>query len=387
MTKNIEEAIVKYMTGTATAKDLTMLSNWIKKQSNKEELEAFIKDYYAIEYSINDSHTDLAVNKLLSSIKKRKELTIPKKPNYSFKYAAAIIAVVILTGVYLFRENIFQQDLSQEITKEIKVGTDKAILTLANGAEIQLGAQEKYEEDEFSSNGSILEYFKNDDAKNSENIEYHYLTVPRGGKFTIVLSDGTQVWLNSDSKLKYPSKFRKGDSRKVELVYGEAYFDVSPANKNKGADFRVLNKEQEVKVLGTEFNLKAYKDEINTFTTLVEGKISLKYQDHKKILSPGQQASYNFEENSILTKTIDIYNETSWKDGIFSFDNKPLSDIMKVLSRWYDVEFSFSNQELKEEQFIGILSKNQDIENILEQIKNSGIINNYKIKNNEITIE
>ena len=387
MTQNIEKAIIRYITNTATSNDLNKLSEWVKTPSNQEELEAFIKDHHAILYSINDTNTDQAVNRLLSSIRKRKELNISKKPNYSFKYAAAIIALVILTGVYLFRENIFQQDLSQDLTKEIKVGTDKAILTLADGSEIQLGAQEKYKEEQFSSNGSILQYFKNKERKSSSGLEYHYLTVPRGGKFTIVLSDSTKVWLNSDSRLKYPSKFTKGESRKVELVYGEAYFDVSPANKNKGADFRVFNKEQEVKVLGTEFNLKAYKEEMNTFTTLVEGRISLKYQDQEEKLVPGQQATYNFDEKAIVTKTIDIYNETSWKDGIFSFDNKPLSEIMKVLSRWYDVEFRFSNDEIQEEQFIGILSKNQDIESILEQIKNSGIINNYKITNNEVAIE
>ena len=100
-----------------------------------------------------------------------------------------------------------------------------------------------------------------------------------------------------------------------------------------------------------------------------------------------EYAVYNLKNKVILTKTIDIYNEISWKDGIFSFDNKPLGDIMKVLSRWYDVKFIFSNEQTKNEQFIGILSKDQEIESILLQLKNSGIIKNYKIKNSEIEIE
>ena len=203
----------------------------------------------------------------------------------------------------------------------------------------------------------------------------------------ITLSDGTKVWLNSDSRLKYPTKFKEGESRMVELVYGEAYFDVSPAANNQGANFKVFNHNQEVKVLGTEFNIKAYVDDKDVLTTLVEGKINLKVEDEEQILLPGQQAKYDAFKNRIVTKSIDVYNETSWKDGIFSFDNKPLHEIMKVLSRWYDVDIKFINEEIEDEEFVGVLSKNQEIEEILSQIKNTGLINNYKIENNEVNIE
>ncbi|MEO2070155.1 MAG: FecR family protein [Zunongwangia sp.] len=386
MTKTIEKAIIRYITGTASADELTMLSKWVEKPSNQKQLQTFIEDYYAIQYNIYEPNTDRAVHRLLSSIKKRKTLDYKKKRHYFIKYAAAIVTIISLIGGYTFKENLFTNELSQSATEEIKAGTDKAILTLGDGSEIQLGEQEVYTSEKFGSNGSTLEYFDND-KHSSNTTNYHYLTVPRGGKFMIKLSDGTKVWLNSDSRLKYPEKFKKGESRKVELVYGEAYFDVSSSSKNNGADFRVYNKGKEIQVLGTQFNIKAYNEEQQIFTTLVEGKISFKYEDHEKILSPGQQAIYNLKNKVILTKTIDIYNEISWKDGIFSFDNKPLGDIMKVLSRWYDVKFIFSNEQTKNEQFIGILSKDQEIESILLQLKNSGIIKNYKIKNSEIEIE
>tara|TARA_B100000378_G_scaffold223554_1_gene187138 strand:- start:36 stop:1196 length:1161 start_codon:yes stop_codon:yes gene_type:complete len=385
MTKTIEKAIIRYIIGIATADDLKMLSKWVKTPSNQKKLQTFIEDYYAIQYNIYEPNTDHAVDRLLSSIEKRKRLDYRKKRNYFLKYAAAIVTILILIGGYRFKENLFTKDLSQSATEQIKVGTDKAILTLADGSEIQLGQQEVYKSEKFGSNGSKLEYFDHDHSSNTT--DYHYLTVPRGGKFMIILSDGTKVWLNSDSRLKYPEKFKKGESRKVELVYGEAYFDVSPSTKHKGADFRVYNKGQQIQVLGTQFNIKSYEEEHQIFTTLVEGKVSFKYEDHKKMLAPGEQAIYNLQNKVILTKTIDIYNETSWKDGVFSFDNKPLGDIMKVLSRWYDVKFIFSNEQTKNEQFIGILSKDQEIESILLQLKNSGIIKNYKIKNSEIAIE
>ena len=389
MTESIKKAIIRYITRSATANDLNLLSEWIEIASNKKEFEAFIQDYYAITYSVNNPDADRAVNKLLHAIKKRKKLAYRKKRRYVIYYAAAIFIVGIFIGSYIFRDYLLTPNSSTSFTQEIKAGTDKAVLTLDDGSEIQLGKKEVFQAGNFGSNGTKLKYSrKRKDASDTSRIAYHYLTVPRGGKFMIELSDGTKVWLNSDSRLKYPTKFKRGDSRKVELVYGEAYFDVFPATEYEGADFRVYNNGQEVQVLGTEFNIKAYKDESNIYTTLVEGKVTLKYHDKKQKLAPGQQAIYDFNKNVIVTKTIDrIYNEISWKEGVFSFDNKPLREIMKVLSRWYDVEFKFLNKDTQNEEFIGVLSKNQDIEEILSQIKKSGIITNYKIENNEVSIE
>lgn len=389
ISEHIKKALIRYITRSATANDLNLLSEWVKEPSNKKEFEDFIKDYYAISYSINEPDTDRAVYKLMYAIKQRKEFANRRKRRYMFKYAAAVFTLVVLLGTYIYRDNLFLLNSPAASTKEIKAGTDKAVLTLADGSEIQLGKKEVFQVTNFGSNGTKLEYFNKNETAGSEDSApaYHYLTVPKGGKFNIELADGTKVWLNSDSRLKYPVEFKRGKSRGVELIYGEAYFDVAPAEDNQGADFKVYNKGQVVEVLGTEFNIKAYNEESEIYTTLVEGKVTLTFQDKKQLLAPGQQTIYNFNENVVVTKSIDIYNETSWKDGFFSFDNKPLREIMNVLSRWYDVKFNFLNKEIQNEEFIGLLSKNQDIDEILLQIKNLGIINNYKIENNEIDIE
>ena len=385
MTERIKKAIIRYITSSATAKDLEELSEWVKIDSNKKEFESFIKDYYAITYSINNSDTDRAVYKLMYEIKKRKEHTLFKKRRKMMYYAAAALVLCISIGSYLFRENIFNTTITVVANQGGKAGTDKAILTLSDGSEIQLGQKEVFEEEYYESTGTKLAYFSK--RADDEAIVYHNLTVPRGGKFMIELADGTKVWLNSDTQIKYPTKFKKGESRTVQLLYGEAYFDVSPATKHGGANFKVFNNEQEVQVLGTEFNIKAYADENDIYTTLVEGKVVLNYEDKTQDLTPGQQAVYKYHDKVMTTKMIDVYNETSWKEGVFSFDNKPLGEIMTVLSRWYDIEFKFLNKETQNEEFIGVLSKNQDIEEILSQIKHLGIINNYKIESNEITIE
>ena len=177
------------------------------------------------------------------------------------------------------------------------------------------------------------------------------------------------------------------ETREVELVYGEAYFDVSPSTKHKGSTFKVFQNKQEVQVLGTEFNIKAYKDEGNIYTTLVEGKVIISIDDRKQNLEANQQSSFSLNTNNILVKTVDVYNETSWKEGVFSFENQSLKEILKVLSRWYDIEVVFKNKTIEKEEFIGVLVMDQNLEEILSNIKNFGIIKDFKIEGKKVTLE
>jgi len=388
MEGNIEQALTRYLTNAATQEDLKALSDWVEKPLNKEELESFIKDYYTIGYTLNTPNTDLAVQKLLTSIGERKRLRILHRLRTFSRYAAAVLVVIILIAGFQYGGNLYNNTYAT--SEEIKVGTDKATLTLEDGSEIQLGENEIFQKNSYLTNGTQLEYLGDLEAFSERaEMRYHYLTIPRGGKFSIILADGTKVWLNSDSRLKYPAQFKAGRSREVTLEYGEAYFEVSSATKHDGAAFIVYNDDQKVEVLGTQFNIKAYQDDATILTTLVEGKVKLHIEKDtiEHILKPGQQAEYDTQEQSLTTKPVDIYNEISWKDGVFSFDNKSLLEITKVLSRWYDVKFKFLDEQLKKEEFIGVLSKNQHIDDILMQIKHLGIINNYKIEKNEIEIE
>lgn len=229
-------------------------------------------------------------------------------------------------------------------------------------------------------------YQKEATAKTAE-VLYNYLTIPRGGQFFVELSDGTKVWLNSESKLKYPVHFIEGKPRNVELVYGEAYFDVSPSANHKGASFNVSSRGQSIEVIGTAFNVKAYKDETMTYTTLVEGRIALNTQNKSRVLEPNQQALLNEINLSVEVKPVDVYNEISWKDGVFSFKGKSLKELTRVISRWYDVDVVFKNKEVESMTFKGVLGKNQPIEDILSSIKSASTINTYEIINNTIYIE
>jgi len=170
------------------------------------------------------------------------------------------------------------------------------------------------------------------------------------------------------------------------IVYGEAYFEVSPSSEHEGAKFKVLNQSQEIEVLGTKFNLKAYEDDSNIYTTLVEGKVSVSSENANRMLAPNEQASLNRNDHVMTIATVNAYHEIAWKNGIFSFRGKPLKDIMKVLSRWYDVEIIIENKKLESVKFKGTLSKRQSIEEILSIMK-SNTINNYEINGKSIILK
>ncbi|TGV02177.1 FecR family protein [Flavivirga rizhaonensis] len=319
------------------------------------------------------------------------ERKIQQQTRKSFKFwyygAAATVALLITIG-FVFNKTNQDQDFDEPIivNNNIKIGTDKATLTLEDGSDVILEKGQVYESNHVASNGEELVYKTSKQKQTTDN--YNILTIPRGGQFYILLSDGTKVWLNSESQLKYPIAFTEGKTRQVELVYGEAYFDVSPNTEHKGAKFKVFNRSQEVEVLGTEFNIKAYKDDTNISTLLVEGKVSVSTAVENQVLVPNQQSTLNLETNKIsITTVADVYNETAWRDGIFSFENKPLKEIFKVLSRWYDMDVIIENKVKTEERFIGTFNKSNSIEDILIAIKSTNFINSYEINDKTLTIK
>ena len=179
----------------------------------------------------------------------------------------------------------------------------------------------------------------------------------------------------------------EGETRQVELIYGEAYFEVTPSTQFNGSRFKVVSQSQEVEVLGTEFNIRAYKNENLTFTTLVKGKVNVNSKGLKHRLKPNQQLSFNLKTDQLNISFVDVFSEISWKEGIFSFEDKSLHDIMKVLSRWYDIEVVFEDENIKKEEFFGLIRKDQDLEKIMKTIKDYGIIKNYEFKNKMLTIK
>lgn len=383
-----DREIIKYLKGLSTKKEQQQVEDWIIASKKNTEYFNLIKATYTAE-TFNQTSENTDVNLAFSDFESAKKPIAQlsnRKNNYLIYAAAASIALII--AVYIFSKDDVENDDLHTVTYEnnIKIGTDKAILTLEDGSRVALEKGQTYKAENVESTGEKIIYRK---AKKSTQpkIAYNTLTIPRGGQFYVELSDDTKVWLNSESQLRYPVTFTAGATRKVELVYGEAYFEVSPSTAHQGAKFKVLSQEHEVEVLGTQFNLKAYKDEVNIYTTLVEGKVSILANGEKNLLFPNQQSSYNPNTTKVNITAIDVFNTISWKNGIFSFERKSLYDIMKVLARWYDFNVTYQNPKIKSIEFTGILDRDQSIEDILSTIKDLGYINSFGIQDKRIVLE
>ncbi|RXM41582.1 FecR family protein [Flavobacterium sp. YO64] len=384
----ISKLLIKRKLKVLTNSEKIELKDFAKKNSFVKEIK--IKNLVDKIDSYSEIDTEKAWEKLEAKYQeknKRPVFRLSKKT--LFKYAAAAMVTSLLTVTFLYKDKIFST--STEIPavvknniENIKPGTDKATLTLGDGSKIALEKGTPIKTQNAHINGGEIIY--KDSKQNPSKLVYNYLTIPRGGQFVIKLSDGTKVWLNSASQLKFPVAFIEGASRDVELVYGEAYFEVSKSTEHKGAHFQVYNKNQKVEVVGTEFNIKAYNDESNVYTTLVNGKVNVETGNKKLRLSPNQQLNLDLKNNTSIIKTVDAYNEISWKDGVFTFKGKPLKEIMKVISRWYDVDVIFVNKKLENVQFKGSLDKKQSLEEILSIMK-STTIDSYEIKDKTLMIK
>lgn len=384
----ISKLLIKRKLKVLTDSEKLELKNFNKKNSFVKEIK--------IEKLIDkiDSYSEIDTEKAWEILEakyqeknKKTVFVISKKP--WFKYAAAATVICFLAITFFLKDKIFNKSdeipavIAKNDVKNGRPGTDKATLTLADGSKIALEKGTPVQTQNANSNGEELIY---ESSKNTSRLVYNYLTIPRGGQFVIKLSDGTKVWLNSASQLKFPVAFIEGESRDVELVYGEAYFEVSPSSAHKGTHFQVYNKKQKVEVVGTEFNIKAYNDESNIYTTLVNGKVNVETGNKKLRLVPNQQLNLDLKNNTSTIKTVDTYNEISWKDGVFSFKGKPLKEIMKVISRWYDVDVVFVNKNLETVQFKGSLDKKQSLQEILSIMK-STTIEGYEIKEKTLIIK
>ncbi|WP_308993316.1 FecR domain-containing protein [Mariniflexile litorale] len=387
--KLIENAIIKYLVGEADRNDLDVLFEWIQDPKNQMLFEHYVEVHYKVNLIMSEPNIDEIKKHLITQIRSdNRKIRQVKRRKSILKYAAVVVLCLSLGGVYMFKKNQIKQipevHISEDLKTTIQQGTDKAILTLNNGEHIPLAKGETFESVNVVSNGEEIVY--QGKAGNKE-IVYNVLTIPRGGKFFIKLADGTEVWLNSDTQLKYPTGFIDGKLREVELVYGEAYFHVSPSTNHKGSSFTVLNKSQKIEVLGTVFNIKAYNDETHIYTTLVEGKVAVNYEGVLKPLKPNEQSNVDLDNKSISVKVVDIEEVVSWRMGVFTFNKKPLKDIMKVISRWYDVDVVFEDKSLETLNFTGVLSKNQNLEEILKTINNLSIIKKYEIYDKKIVLK
>ena len=300
------------------------------------------------------------------------------------RWVAVVAAVWVLAlGVTLWmtfgkKENVAPLPVASKI---IPAGEKKATLTLADGTEVHVEEitaqvlQEKGMNIEYR-NGEIV-YHKSEE-KTTE-VVYNKLEVPRGGECMIKLDDGTKVWGNAETKLKYPVAF-VGDRREVVLD-GEAFFDVAKNEK----PFIVKTSFGDVRVLGTAFGISAYASEPESYTTLVRGKVSVEREGIKPVvILPGEQVVTS-KDGKMIKQQVDVEEFVGWKDGIYVFKEKSLGEIMKTLERWYNISVDFQDKSLVDLPFTGNLKRYDDINVFFDALTRTGDMK-YRVEGNQVIL-
>ncbi|MGE8290119.1 MAG: FecR family protein [Sphingobacterium sp.] len=301
----------------------------------------------------------------------------PKFPWWGVAAAAILLFIGIGSLLHLIsasdQSTISEQILTSNQIESVQPGKDRAQIILENGNRIDL---ENIKGDTIIDNGGF-EIIKTAVGGISYRIKagvdphklvYNSIVTPRGGEYNVTLPDGTQVWLNASTSLKYPVVFDKS-KREVEM-FGEAYFDVAKrSEQGKRIPFIIHTGSQSIEVLGTSFNVQNYGKKI--ITTLVEGKVKLNFKEEvvpDQFLQPNEQAIFEHGSNRFSKDAIDPLYYISWKDGNFAFYKTPLVEVMDIIGRWYDVQVEFKSQ-FEDFQFSGTISKYSDIKKLLKTIE------------------
>lgn len=295
---------------------------------------------------------------------------------------AAVLLVGVVAAWWLARSEDEPVPSVTVARQEILPGEMKAVLRLESGERIALGKRAERQDERLTVRGiserdSALVYGEQPERR----VERHVLTVPRGGEYVLTLSDSTRVWMNSDSELRYPSRFEGGERR--VSVTGEAYFQVA---KDESLPFVVEAGGAAVRVTGTEFNVMAYPDDGRVETTLVSGGVDVEANGQTRRVAPGSQAVYDKTSGGLTVRAVDLALYTSWKDGLFEFRDMPLGAVARQLERWYDVEILFADPAVADIRFTGAVKKMKPLAFILDIIQGTRSVD-YRIEGRQVIID
>jgi transmembrane sensor len=389
MTENqIKSLLQDYADDNISQVDFQRLVNYFRLAGNDEQILAAMDEIWRNLDEKEVLHSDEAKSDIYERLAQKtastKTLNIRNlKPWYRYA-AAAVLLLVGVTTVYLIKHSS-NSTIAKRYKNDVKPGFEQATLTLANGDVVNLGksnSQPAIQEHGVSikkaADGILLYSYKSTDGSSNADTTENIIRTPKGGQFQVVLSDGSHVWLNTNSSLIFPVKFNSGH-RTVKLT-GEAYFEVA---KNAKSPFAVITANQQVKVLGTHFNINAYTDEPETRTTLLEGKVNVVTPSKSVIIKPGEQAV--LAKNNLQVKPADMEEIMAWKNGLFFYNQQSLEVIMRQVSRWYNVDVVFEDENIKGQLFSGALSRFKNISEILEVLETTGSVH-FKIEGRRVTV-
>lgn len=353
--KTRNQLIEKYINGTASETELQQLLAWYRRVNEEEQI--WYEDEHGSEAVVRERMLSSILQQMGETRSSAKPRIIPAL------LRAACIALVVGIGLWAYFQfstgPIADEGQQRTLLMDIGPGGDKALLELANGEQIQLSGKGEL----INTNDRVLMNGKRiDKGIESPTNALNTLRTPIGGQFKVKLSDGTLVWLNAGSALRYPTSFGTG-SREVELI-GEAYFEVKHDSRRA---FKVRTADQEIEVLGTAFNVSAYPRSAGE-TTLTQGKVRVRGQwagrPAEVILKPAEQAY--FDDQGLRSRTVDVNVSLAWKDGLFSFRKTDLKTIAQQLERWYDIKLVFKNKAISTRLVTGDIPRNVSLFDVVE---------------------
>ena len=390
---HIARLIYSHLNGTISVLETAELERWTKASPENQQLltdlthETDLLDavLFQEKYAQQDMRSGLYEN-----IRKQLAFPYPDTEQPAVKtpvrkiflrqwWMAASVILVVCAGMYFWKRDNNPVDPAPVAahSKDIAPGKEGAILTLADGSQVVLdslgngviaaqnGAQV------IIKNGALVYEALNDGKQEGSQAAYNIMNTPKGRQFSLLLPDGTRVWLNAASSIRFPTVFT-GNTRQVE-VRGEAYFEVA---KNPAMPFLVnVNNRATIEVLGTHFNVNAYENEGTINTTLLEGKVKI----NNALLKPGQQAQLANKTMAAGNATpvkivgeVDVEKVVAWKNGLFNFEGATLKEVMRQLTRWYDIEVVFEG-EVPDIRFVGEMEKNMPLKDLLETLEKTGV--------------
>jgi len=401
---DFKDLLDRYLADSLSGDELPELLEYLKKHENSAALKEAIQQALK-ENAYKDLSDRSRIDIVFSKIMQQAENKVPEagmavlpRRRTSFVLlrwaAAAAILVAVLSGAYYFINYKPAPLIAAEkkarpgFTVDIAPGGNKAILQLADSTSIVLDntgtgllAQQGNTKVLQLDNGQLT---YNTASGNNSAMLYNTVSTPRGGQYQVVLPDGSRVWLNAASSLRFPTAFA-GKERSVTLT-GEAYFEIA---HNKTMPFKVRVNEVEVDVLGTHFDVMSYKDEAMTSTTLLEGAVRVSSllaagdAGHGLLIRPGEQASIRQNASVFTVHEADIESVVAWKNGLFQFSSADIQTIMRQIERWFDVNVHYQGP-VPDGHYSGTVGRNTSLLTVLKILEESGV--KFKLEGNELTV-
>jgi transmembrane sensor len=408
------------MDSKAKERITSLLRNHIENsitEKERNELDQLVQQYPNVKLLMNKLSTEEGVEQYLKDqresskklwakiLQKTSEVSGKENPEkgkvISFRIipwiryvAASLVFFLVAGGLYWYFDQTDKKNqlptAATNTSPDIRPGGRKATLQLADGSVIELnqaargllaeqGSAKVFKSD---SNGIVYDAGSLTASSKNGTVAYNTITTPVGGEYIVVLPDKSKIYLNAASSLRYPTTFT-GDDRVVELT-GEGFFEVAKMKQHgRHIPFKVKVNNTEIEVLGTAFNVNAYRDEPAIKTTLIEGSVLWSLQHEKRILKPGQQAQITENGQIKLNASVDVEQVIAWKNGTFHFNNENLEDIMKQLIRWYDVEVEYETK-VSGVRIGGMISRNKNLSEVLKALELSGI--HFRIDGRKIVV-